>query len=635
MNKNAIEILQLDEVKKEIEKYCVSPLGRELIQNTEPSSSINIVKRRMRDNKEAKNIIKNSTHIPLEGIYSISDIVEKAKKGITVEPSELHNVEDFLRGCRKIKKFMESMKYYGENISEYALNISECPEIEEEISVCIKNGRVSSDASRELKRTRAKIEICEEKIKEKLSRFMMNSENKKYIQEFIITKRSDRYVIPMKAAYKNNISGTVVDVSSSGGTVFVEPSSISKYTSEMVELKAIESIEEYRILSEITDMIYSRSSDIDLNIEILSEYDMLFAKAKYSLNNNCISPKINEEGYINICKGVHPLIGKDAVPMDVVLGKDYRSLVITGPNAGGKTVALKTIGLLSMMVQCGFDIKADSGTEIAVFDDIFVDIGDNQSIENSLSTFSSHIKNISDIIRKSGRKSLVILDEIGSGTEPNEGAGLAIAVLEELYKKGCIIAASTHYGEIKRFAQLHPDFENAGMMFDKETLEPMYRLVIGKSEDSNALFISKKMGISEKVLGKARRYIDNKEYDFDVYVPKNKPESEKNKPESKVYSDYEKGDRVEIIETREEVIVYSPCDKFNNIEVYENGTIKKINIKQVRLRFKKSELYPEGYDIDSLFVDYRQRKLEHDIQRGSKKTLKKIQKEIKESRKRN
>ena len=238
--------------------------------------------------------------------------------------------------------------------------------------------------------------------------------------------------------------------------------------------------------------LYDKIKEINLNMEIVSQYDMVFAKSKFSQNNNCITPKINNHGYIKIIKGKHPLLKGNVVPLDFEIGNKYRSLIITGPNAGGKTVTLKTVGLLTLMTQCGFDIPAMENSEIAIFEKIFVDIGDNQSIENALSTFSSHIKNIAEIMREANKNTLVLFDEIGSGTDPNEGASLAIALLEEFYQMGCITIASTHYEEIKHFANKHPHFENAGMMFDKETLEPLYKLTIGKSEDSNALFISKK-----------------------------------------------------------------------------------------------------------------------------------------------
>lgn len=495
MNNTTFEKLQLSEFKELVKIHCVSSLGKELIDKLSPSKSLSVVKRRLSENKEAKNVLINSNHIPLEGLFNINSIIEKVDKDMILDPMELTKVQDFLRGCKKIKNFMLDKEFYAPNLSSYALNITECDFIESEINYIIKNNKVDSNASKELKKIRRNIEVCEAKIKERLNKFITSSNNKKYIQEFIISKRGDRYVIPIKASYKNEVDGTVLDTSSKGNTVFIEPANVSKFSIELVSLKSEESIEEYKILSYLTELIFEKIAQIKLNLEIISEYDMVFAKAKYSLNNHCLTPKVNSRGYTKIVNGKHPLLKGSVVPLNFEIGKTYRSLIITGPNAGGKTLSLKTVGLLTLMVQCGFDICADENTEISVFENIFVDIGDNQSIENALSTFSSHIKNIAEIMNASNKSTLVIFDEIGSGTEPNEGASLAIAILEEFYQMGCITIASTHYAEIKNFANMHEEFENAGMMFDKDTLEPLYKLVIGKSEDSNALFISKKMGI--------------------------------------------------------------------------------------------------------------------------------------------
>ena len=599
MNNTTIEKLQLNEVKDKIKEYCVSSLGKGLIDKLIPSKNIKIVKRKLKENIEAKKVLENSNHIPLEGLFNIIPIIEKIEKGMILEPNELIRIEDFLRGCKKIKSFMIDKEFYSPTLSSYALNITLCENIEHEINHCIKNNKVDSQASKELKKLRRNIEVAEGKIKERLNKFITSSTNKKYIQEFIISKRDDRYVVPIKASYKNEVDGVVLDTSSKGNTVFIEPRSVSKLSLELISLKSEESIEEYKILSYLTELIFEKISEIKLNIEVIGEYDMVFAKAKYSQNINGITPKINDNGYINIVNGKHPLIKGNVVPLNFEIGNTYRSLVITGPNAGGKTISLKTVGILTLMVQCGLDICADEATEICIFENIFVDIGDNQSIENALSTFSSHIKSIADIMQKSNNKTLVIFDEIGSGTEPNEGAGLAISILEEFYHMGCITIASTHYGEIKKFANIHPEFENAGMMFDKNTLEPLYKLIIGKSEDSNALFISKKMGIKDKVLNRAKEYINDKNYNLDT-VKKSKIVQSKDESEEvlKEIYNYEVGDKVKLLDKNDYGIVYKPIDKLNNIEVLYKNEFIKINVRRAELFIKASELYPKDYDLN-------------------------------------
>ncbi len=635
MNINTFEKLQLNELKELVKIHCVSTLGKELIDKLEPSSNIKVVRRRLNENKEARKILENSNHIPLEGLFNINSTIEKVEKGMILDPLELIRIEDFLRGCRKIKSFMVDKEFYSPTLSSYALNITECQSIESEINYAIKNNKVDSNASKELKKIRRSIEICDERIKERMNKFLTSSANKRYIQEFIITKRDDRYVVPIKASYKNEVDGAILDTSSKGTTVFIEPSSVSKYSVELISLKSEEAIEEYKVLSYLTELVFEKIYNIKLNIEIISEYDMVFAKAKYSQNIGGITPKVNDIGYTKIVKGKHPLLKGDVIPLDFEIGKDYRSLIITGPNAGGKTVALKTVGILTLMTQCGFDICANEDTQISIFEKIFVDIGDNQSIENALSTFSSHIKNIAQIMNSSNNKTLVLFDEIGSGTEPNEGAGLAIAILEEFYQMGAITLASTHYGEIKKFATLHPHFENAGMMFNKDTLEPLYRLTIGTSEDSNALFISKKMGIKEKILNKARNYIDNRDYDLEAIKDSKisfNIDTEKEDQDIKEIPNYGIGDKVKLLDEDECAIVYKPVNKFNNVEVLYNDKFIEVNIKRIELFLSASELYPVGYDLNSLFTSYEDRKLEKDINRGSKKALKKIQKQIKENK---
>ena len=628
MNSTTFDKLQLNDLKELVKIYCVSSLGKDLIDKLTPKKNISAVKNMLNENNEARNILKNSNHIPLEGVFNLHGVIDKVEKGMVLNPEELMKVEAFLRGCKKIKNFMNDMSFYGETLSSYALNITELSSIEEEINYCIKSNKIDSNASSELKKIRRNIDICQSKINDRLNKFLTSSSNKKYIQEFLICKRDERYVIPIKANYKNEVKGVILDTSSKGSTVFIEPENISKFSSELISLKSEEAIEEYKILSYLTELIFEKIQEIKINIEVISNYDMIFAKAKYSLNNNCITPKINNTGYIKLKKAKHPLLKGDIIPLDFEIGKNYRSLIITGPNAGGKTVALKTVGVLTLMTQCGFDIPAEEGTDISIFENIFVDIGDNQSIENALSTFSSHIQNIASIINKSNKSTLVLLDEIGSGTEPNEGAALAIAVLEELYEMGCITVASTHYGELKKYAKLHPDFENAGMMFDKDTLEPLYKLTIGHSQNSNALFISKKMGIRDKVLKKANDYINNKDYDIKLVDDRRiRKQSDVDNIPSKVY-DYEIGDKVKLLDKDDYGVIYTPIDKFNNLEVLYKDEFITVNVKRTEPYLKAKDLYPEGYDLNSLFVSFEDRKLEKDIARGSKKALKKIQKEI-------
>ncbi|MBD7939031.1 endonuclease MutS2 [Cytobacillus sp. Sa5YUA1] len=628
MNNMTFEKLQYHELKQIVQSYCVSGLGKRLIDKQEPSTNIQVVNNRLQETTEARAIIDAEGHIPFVGITNIESIIDSLEKGIILQPSDLVSLSDFLRGCRKIKQFMQSKEFFAPTLASYAQSMSEMKTIEEEINFTIKGSRIDSSASRELKRIRFKKEATEEKISERLNKFLNNSTNKKYIQEFFISKKDDRYTIPIKASYKGQVPGAVIEVSSTGATVFIEPQTISKLSAELASLKADEEMEEYQILATLSGIIVAELQKLKVNMELISQYDMVFAKAKYSKQIAGIQPIVNDHGYIKIVNGKHPLLPKDAVPLQFEIGKEYRSLIITGPNAGGKTIVLKTIGLLTIATMLGLHIAAEQGTEIAIFEHIFVDIGDNQSIENALSTFSSHMKNLSEIMSASNHRTLLLFDEIGSGTEPNEGAALAIAILEEFYHMGCLTIATTHYGEIKRYSELHSDFMNAAMQFDQETLSPLYQLVIGESGDSNALWISRKMNIKESVLKRAEAYMENKDYQLKQVNPDKIRQPKLRSEAITAKYDYKKGDRVKLLDHNDFAIIYKEMDQFYNVVVYYKGEMIEVNVKRITLNLPAHELYPEGYDLETLFTDFATRKMEHDINRGSKKALRKIQKEM-------
>lgn len=632
MNNNTFEKLGYYELKEKVKKYCISGLGKTLIDNQKPHTDLAVVRKRLKETTEAKNIINHANHIPFNGISDVTYLINKISKGEILNPDELTKASDFFRGCRIIKTFMEQQQFYAPTLSEYALSLNDVRDIEEEINFAIKNNRVDSEASKELAKTRRLMGNVEAKIEEKLNKFITSSGNKKYIQEFYVSKRNDRYVIPIKAAYKNNVDGEVVEVSPKGATIFIEPSSVAKLNNELNYLKYEEKDQEYQVLAYLTGMIYEVLQDIHINLELIATYDMIFAKAKYSLAIKGIEPKVNDWGYIHIINGKHPLL-EECIPLNFTIGKDKRTLVITGPNAGGKTIALKTIGLMTLAIQLGLHIESDDETELSVFQNIFVDIGDNQSIQNALSTFSSHVKNIAEIVKQANNSSLILFDEIGTGTEPNEGANLAIAILEELYHLGSITVATTHYANIKEYAMKHPDFENAYMKFNPETLEPLYQMIIGDCGESNALWISRKMGLKASILERANAYINNKEYNYTtVNETKIKKEKASETITKKEYSKLEVGDKVMLLDNKKEAIVYKEIDKNNNVEVFVENEFKTVNRKRVELSIRREQLYPPGYDIESLFVSHKKRKLEKDIQRGSKKALRKIQKDIKNSR---
>lgn len=630
MNENTFEKLQYNELKEIVKTYCVSGLGKQLIDKLTPSPNLKVVKHRLTETSEARAILDAGGNVPFVGISSTTHIIDKLEKGIILDPSDLVSIADFLRGCRKIKNFMTQKEFFAPTLATYAYSMTEFTEIEEEINFSIKNNQVDSAASKELKRVRQHIQTAEQRIKDSLNKFLNSSHNKNYIQEFLISIKGDHFTIPIKASYKNQVQGTIIEVSAKGSTVFMEPNIVRKLSGELAMLKSEEAMLEYQILATLTGIVAENLQAISINIELVSQYDFVFAKAKYSKHIGGIEPIINDYGKTKLVNCKHPLLSSDAVPLQFEIGSSYRSLIITGPNAGGKTIVLKTIGLVTLATMSGLHITASKETEIAVFEKIFVDIGDNQSLENALSTFSSHMKNLSEILRSVNNNTLLLFDEIGSGTEPNEGAALAIALLEAFYLKGCITVATTHYGEIKRFSEMHSDFMNAAMLFNQETLTPLYKLLIGQSGNSNALWISRKMNVPEDVLTRAEDYMKNKEYQLERLNENKilKPKAVVEETTSK--EDYQKGDRVKLLDYNEFGIVYKEKDTYYNVTVYYQEQFIEVNEKRLTLELKAIDLYPAGYDLNMLFSNYKTQKINHDIARGSKKALRKIHKEIRE-----
>ncbi|WP_062105522.1 endonuclease MutS2 [Bacillus niameyensis] len=628
MNENTFEKLQYNELKKIVQSYCVSELGKQLLDRLMPSSNLKVVKHRLTETSEARAIVDAGGKVPFMGVSNIEQTIEKVDKGIILDPSELLNISDFLKGCRRIKTFMSGKDFFAPTLASYAISMTKFINMEEEINFSIKNNQVDSAANRELKRVRYQLQTTEQKIKDRLNKFLNSSVNRNFIQEFVISLKDDRFTIPIKASYKNQVQGTVIEVSSKGSTVFMEPNVVGKLSVELATLKSEEAMLEYQILATLTGLVAENIQPIKINIELIAQYDMIFAKAKYSKHVDGIEPNINDYGHIKLINCKHPLLSGDVVPLQLHIGSPFRSLIITGPNAGGKTIVLKTIGLVTLATMSGFHITAAKETEIAVFDHIFVDIGDNQSLENALSTFSSHMKNLSEILQLVNNNTLLLFDEIGSGTEPNEGAALAISLLEEFYLKGCITVATTHYGEIKRFSEMHTDFMNASMQFNHETLEPLFKLLIGQSGDSNALWISRKMNVPENVLKRAEEYMKNKDYQVERVNECKVRKAKVTVVNTEKHIEYQKGDRVKLLDHNDFGIVYKEKDEYHNITVLYQDQFIEINEKRLALDLKAMELYPEGYDLDTLFIDYKTRKLNHDIERGSKKALRKIQKDL-------
>ncbi len=534
---NYLEKLEYYKILNELSKYAITYLGKKICLNLIPSNNKIEVQKILNETQEAVNILYRCNTPPL------SEIADNTINIKTIESYGILSIKSILE-LANILTISEDLKKYF--YTDY-INTNEFPNLENifsnlysntsitsEVSRCIiDESNIDDRASKELSSIRKKQRNIEQDIKSKLNTFLHSSTYSKYIQENVVTIRNDRYVIPVKEEYRNQIKGFVHDISSSGSTVFIEPISVFELNNEIANLKIEENLEIEKILQNLSKLFYPYAEEIKKDIESISKLDFIFAKAKYSKNINSITPLINDNKEVKLINAKHPLLDlTTAVPISLELGTNFSTLVITGPNTGGKTVTLKTIGLLTAMACSGLNIPAQEKSSIYVFDKIFADIGDDQSISDSLSTFSSHMKNIVDIINNASENSLILVDELGSGTDPLEGASLAISILDYFKTNNILTVATTHYQELKKYALLTKGFENASVEFDIDTLSPTYHLLIGVPGKSNAFEISKKLGLSEKIIDKAKSNLNKKDIDFEellknIYDNKSKIENEK------------------------------------------------------------------------------------------------------------
>ena len=521
MNQKALETLEYKKIIAQLKREMGSAASAKLADELTPLTSEKIIKEELRSTTEAVDLIVRKGPIPTGGLYDIREALLLAKKGGSLTMRQLLEVQNVLGISSEVVAFMHDdalpeLKYIGEMVDL----IVEFTALEKEISRCIlTEDEMADNASPKLKDIRRSIHQQNQAIKNKLSRIITSSSNKTYLQDAIVTMRDGRYVIPVKQEYRSFFPGMVHDQSKGGATLFIEPQGVVELNNKLRELEVEEQLEIARILAELSSRVAEHYREIRSNLELLIKLDFIMAKGKLSCKMHASEPKIDADGELRLISARHPLIEyKKAVPVDIRIGGDYRTLIITGPNTGGKTVSLKTAGLLVMMAQSGLHIPASHASTLPIFGEVFADIGDEQSIEQSLSTFSSHMKNIVSIIDKASYDSLVLVDELGAGTDPTEGAALAIAILERFYDSGALTMATTHYNELKKYALATSGVENAAMEFDVETLTPTYRLLIGVPGKSNAFEISKKLGLSESVIERASEHIKHGDMEFENVI---------------------------------------------------------------------------------------------------------------------
>ena len=521
MNKKALRVLEYDKIIERLSEHATSEPGRKLCRELEPSTDIKRIRKDLEKTNDAIARIFKKGSVNFGDNRDFSGALKALKIGSSLDMAGLLRLSAFLDNVARVKNFGRPGREdeNRDSLSESFELLEPLSPVSSEIKKCIvSEDEMNSDASPALRHIRRGIMLTNDRIHEQLGR-MINGSLRSYLQDAVVTMRGDRYCIPVKAEYKSQVNGIVHDQSSSGSTLFVEPAAVVELNNKLKELGLQESAEIEKILYELSLMVAEHVDTIRYNCEIMSDLDFIFAKASYALEINGIVPIFNDHHAFDLKKARHPLIPKDkVVPIDVYGGRDFDMLIITGPNTGGKTVTLKTVGLLTLMGQAGLAIPAGDKSELSVFEEVYADIGDEQSIEQSLSTFSSHMTNTVSILEAADENSLCLFDELGAGTDPTEGAALAIAILNELHERKIRTLATTHYSELKVYALNTKGVQNASCEFDVESLKPTYRLLIGLPGKSNAFAISSKLGLSDKIIEAARQQIDTDDKRFEDLI---------------------------------------------------------------------------------------------------------------------
>jgi len=616
--------IEFDKVKVIWTDLAVTDWAKEKIREAGLYFSENELRKQLRDTTDARVMIEKLGTPPLQNITEMKEVLLIAEKGDCLTPYQLERVEKVLVVIRRLKDYLARGKIYQNSLAYYDENLDELSELGHEICNKIRNGAVDDYASKELEQIRKQIQKCEEQMKQRAEQILRS--NKEYMADNYCTFRNGRICLPVKKDYKLKISGSVIDKSSTGSTLFIEPASVSKYYEELQLLKISEENEVYSILYTLSAFVLASAPALYADITMIEKLDFVFSKGKLSVDMDATEPTINTERRMKLLEARHPLMNKNvAVPLQVAVGGNIRGIVITGPNTGGKTVAIKTVMLNCIMAQCGLHVTCKQA-DICMNSSYLCDIGDGQNLSENLSTFSSHITNVLEILAEASKDSFVIMDELGSGTDPTEGMGIAIAILEELRKSGAIFLVTTHYPEIKEYATKSEDIVNARMAFDKETLRPTYQMVIGEAGESCAFYIADRLGMPSEMLKVAIRaaYGEDavKSYTFQNTEGEIRKKSttkitkaKTGKSNTELTNKYIIGDSVMVYPEKKIGIVCVPINEKGVLRVQLPNKKIWINHKRVKLHVAATELYPEDYDFSIIFETVENRKKRHDMQR--------------------
>lgn len=647
MNEQTLQRLEFDKLIEMTAQYAVSPAGRALAAQMRPSVNAKQVSAWLTETSEAAGLLAGGASIPLSAMEGIDPIMALLGKGKIYSEQELEQLAVWLTSIAQMKKYMRAKRKLAPVIASYAESMQECPDLREELARCIRFGALTDEASPDLAYIRRHMAAAEDKIGRRMEHAL--GKYRTFLQETVISKRRNRFVLAVKREHRKAVPGTVLDESASGQTLFVEPVDVADLQEELQQWKLAEERERTAVLARLSQLAERREPELQINMQAMASFDFITARAKVSRSYEGQAAKLSDRAVIRLKGARHPLLGAGCVPFDAELGLNWKQLVITGPNTGGKTITLKTIGLLALMTQSGLLIPAEPGSELGVFEHVVADVGDGQSLEQSLSTFSSHISVLKEMLACAGPRSLLLLDELAAGTDPSEGIALSISLLETLLERGALTAATTHFNEIKQFASRTPGCQNGKMAFDPDTLRPLYRLEIGEAGDSHAFAIACRFGLPESVMQRAEELLRRKhgsEAPISGIVADDKgddgmqagltPSSKGSKgpdnpasrtpegdsgpgagqAEAPVRRSFQKGDSVWIYPLKRAGIVYVPEDELGNVTVQVKGEKLVFNRKRLKPYIPRHKLYPgEDYDLDIVFESKEHRKLRHAMKR--------------------
>ncbi|MBH5317754.1 DNA mismatch repair protein MutS [Paenibacillus sp. GSMTC-2017] len=654
MNEATLVKLEFSKVKEIVVSMAVSPAGKKLAEGMKPSSDYGRVLAWQQETFEGAELLASGASIPLSAMDGIEPFLSLLGKGRIYTEQELEQLVVWLTSVAQMKRYMNSKRHIAPTISGYADSMHDCPLLREELERCLRYGILRDEASADLAYIRRQIYSAEDKIHRRMEQAM--GKYRSFLQENVISKRSERFVLSVKRELRKHVPGSVLDESSSGQTVFIEPTEVTELQRELQQWKTSEDRERTVILSKLSQLADDYSSELKTNVQAMASLDYLMARAKFARSCGGKRIEICDEPIIKLVGAKHPFLPQASIPLDVELGIGWKQLMITGPNTGGKTVTLKTIGLFTIMNQSGLLIPAEQGSKLGLFKHIVADVGDGQSLEQNLSTFSSHITVLGEMLKHAGPRSLLLLDELAAGTDPTEGIALSIAVLEQFLERDALVVATTHFNEIKTFAAKTKGCQNGRMAFDPETLQPLYRLEIGEAGDSQAFAIARRYGLPETVVIRAEKLLLGRNNAARIEIPeatryesesvivsestkRNKHNVDKNKLKLDVSNEFnakdsanggrsqsdnnapikkkfEKGDVVWIYPLKRAGVVYQPADVKGVVIVQVKEEKLSFNHKRLKIYIPKEKLYPdETYDLDIVFESKENRKIRHSMSR--------------------